>query len=181
MTLEHNKLSRRVFVGSSLALGVGAVFWFSNGNKDKIKVYANNVQVLLQCAYHLFPYSKLGPGAIDLNISSYLSQVLADERIMQEDRHYFLQGATWLEESAHEEFNQSFLNLNSRDKENLLQMISRKRWGENFIYTTLSYIFEALLSSPIYGSNQNEIGWKWLEHQAGFPQPSNKEEITYEI
>lgn len=177
----HNTLSRRVFIGSSLALGAGAVFWLYDKNSRKIKVYANNVQVLLQCAYHLFPQSKLGPGAIDLNISSYLSQVLADERIMEEDRHYFLQGATWLEESAHEKFNHSFLNLSSRDKEKLLQTIARKRWGENFIYATLSYIFEALLSSPIYGSNQNEIGWKWLEHQAGFPQPSTHEEITYEV
>lgn len=181
MTLKHNRLSRRVFVGSSLALGVGTFFWLYSRNNKKIKVYANNEQVLLHCAYHLFPQSKLGPGAIDLNISSYLSQVLVDERIMQEDRHYFLQGATWLEESAYEEFNQSFLNLSSRDKESLLQIISRKRWGENFIYTTLSYIFEALLSSPIYGSNQNEIGWKWLEHQAGFPQPSSKEEIIYDV
>jgi gluconate 2-dehydrogenase gamma chain len=179
--LKYNRLSRRVFIGSSLALGVGTAFWFNSGNNKKIKVHANNVQVLLQCAYHVFPQSKLGPGAMDLNISSYLSQMLVDERIMQEDRHYFLQGATWLEESAHEEFNKSFLNLRKRDKEYLLQMISRKRWGENFIYTTLSYIFEALLSSPVYGSNKNEIGWKWLEHQAGYPQPSSKEEITYEV
>lgn len=179
--MKHNALSRRVFVGSSLALGVGAVFWLYSKNTKKIKVYANNIQVLLQCAYHLFPQSKLGPGAIDLNISSYLSQVLVDERILQDDRHYFLQGATWLEESSHEEFNQSFLNLSKSEKEKLLQSIVRKRWGENFIYTTLSYIFEALLSSPVYGSNQNEIGWKWLEHQAGFPQPSTKEEITYEV
>ncbi len=179
--MQHKILSRRVFVGSSLALGVGVFFWLNSKNDKKIKIHANNIQVLLQCAYHLFPQSRLGPGALDLNISSYLSQVLSDERILQEDRHYFLQGATWLEESAFEEFNQSFLNLNITEKEKLLQTIARKRWGENFIYTTLSYIFEALLSSPVYGSNQNEIGWKWLEHEAGFPQPSSKDEITYEV
>jgi len=161
-------------------MGVGAFFWLNKSN-DEIKIHANNVQVLLQCAYHLFPQSKLGPGAIDLNISSYLSQVLSDERIMEEDRHYFLKGATWLEESSFEEFDQSFLNLRQSDKETLLQTISNKRWGENFISTTLSYIFEALLSSPIYGSNQNEIGWKWLDHQAGFPQPNSNDEISYEV
>ena len=179
--MKGKTFSRRVFVYSTLALGVGAFFLPYTKNDKKITLYANNIQVLLHCAYHLFPHSKLGPGAIDLNISSYLSQVLSDKRIMEEDRHYFLQGATWLEESAHEEFDQSFLNLNKADKEKLLQTIALKRWGENFILTTLSYIFEALLSSPVYGSNKNEIGWKWLEHQAGFPQPSNKDEITYEV
>jgi len=178
--LKRNNLSRRVFIGSSLAIGVGAFFWLNRSDRA-LKIHNNEIQVLLQCAYHLFPQSKLGPGSADLNISSYLSQVLSDERIMEEDRHYFLQGAKWLEESAFEEYNRSFLNLNRSDKEALLQKVATQRWGEYFIETSLTYIFEALLSSPVYGSNKNEIGWKWLEHQAGFPQPKNKDEIRYEV
>ncbi len=178
--MKHKYISRRLFIGSSLAIGVG-VFLSLEKSKQSIKIHGNDVQVLLQCAYHLFPQSKLGPGAMDLNISLYLSQVFGDKRIMEEDRHYFLQGAKWLEESAFEEFESSFLNLSQMDKENLLQKIVQYRWGENFVSTLLTYIFEALLSSPIYGTNKNEIGWKWLGHQAGFPQPQSKDEISYEV
>lgn len=180
MPVKRKHISRRLFIGSSLAIGIGT-FLLLEESKKNIKIHGNDVQVLLQCAYHLFPQSKLGPGAMDLNISSYLAQVLNDERIMQEDRHYFLQGARWLEESAFEEFDRSFLNLDQKDREKLLKKIVQYRWGENFISTSLTYIFEALLSSPVYGSNKNEIGWKWLEHQAGFPQPSKKDEISYEV
>jgi gluconate 2-dehydrogenase gamma chain len=35
----------------------------------------------------------------------------------------------------------------------------------------LYYIFEALLSDPVYGGNPGGIGWQWLEHQPGFPRP----------
>lgn len=174
-------MSRRLFIGSSLALGMGALFYFNKSQSSKIIVFENQIQVLLHSSYHLFPHSKLGPGAIDISISSYLAQVLKDERILEEDRAYFLKGAKWLEESAYEEYDNSFLNLNTLEKENLLQKISKQKWGENFIYTSLSYIFEALLSSPVYGSNKNELGWKWLEHSAGFPQPKFTDEIHYEV
>ncbi len=178
--MKHNTMSRRVFIGSTLAIGIGTLFWFKRRNEN-VKIHANEVQVLLHCAYHLFPQSKLGPGALDLNIAHYLSQVLSDKRILQEDRDYLLKGARWVEESSYEEFDKSFLNLSIPDKERLLQKVSKERWGENFIETILTYIFEALLSSPVYGSNQGEIGWKWLEHQAGFPQPKYIDEINYEV
>jgi gluconate 2-dehydrogenase gamma chain len=73
------------------------------------------------------------------------------------------------------------LNLSSTQKEELMQSIATQRWGENFIHTNLGYVFEALLSAPAYGSNTNEIGWKWLEHNPGFPQPMSKKEIDYAV
>ena len=33
------------------------------------------------------------------------------------------------------------------------------------------YLAEALMLDPVYGGNPDMIGWKWLEHQAGFPRP----------
>ena len=136
---------------------------------------------MLHAAQHLFPHSHLGPGAGELKISSYLSFVLQDERILEEERRRFLQGAAWLEESAFEMFEKSFLNRDKEEKERLMQSIARENWGENFIYTTLGYLFEALLSAPVYGSNIDEIGWKWLAHNPGFPQPMRPEEISYAV
>ena len=66
-------------------------------------------------------------------------------------------------------------------EEALLQEITQKQWCENVFYTCLSYILEALLCSPIYGSNPNEAGWTWLEHNPGFPQPTKVSETVYDI
>jgi gluconate 2-dehydrogenase gamma chain len=38
----------------------------------------------------------------------------------------------------------------------------------------LTFIFEAMISDPIYGFNKDEIGQKWLQHNAGFPRPTKK-------
>jgi len=171
--------TRRAFL-SSIAVGSAALV-MSACSKDKIVVYANSKQVLLQAAFHLYPHSALGIGAIDLHISSYMNFIFEDERIMQEDKDYFLKGATWLEETSFEEFDKSFLNLKKDEKEELFEFITTKRWGENFVHICLTYIFEAMASAPIYGSNENEIGWKFLNHNPGFPQPKTLKEITYAV
>jgi len=180
--LQKETLTRRLFIGGSLAIGVGA-FILIRKNKKKIDVslFAKDTQVLLHTAYHLFPQSKMAPSAKDLHISSYLVFVLEDERILKEDRDYLLKGAFWLEESAFEMFDRSFLQLNQEKKEELLQDVATYRWGENFIYTTMTYIFEALVSAPVYGSNRDEIGWKYLNHNPGFPQPKTLKEISYDL
>ena len=169
-----------MFMGTTLTLGIGTIFYL-NRTLLKTKFYANEVQVILYASYYLFPDSKIGPSAMDLQISNYLAGVFADKRLFQEDKDYFIKGGRWLEESSYEEFSKSFLNLDNLEKEKLIAKISKERWGENFIYTCLNYIFEAMLSAPIYGSNIDKIGWKWLEHDPGFPQPLKKEDISYEV
>jgi len=178
--LKKASLPRRAFLGTSLLFGAGGILWIQNQGK-KTGLYANETQVLLTVSYHLFPNSALGPSAKELHIASYLAYVLQDKRIMKDDRDFFLKGAYWLEESSFEHYDSSFLNLSTNNKEALLQRLIQDRWAERFIYTCLGYIFEALLSAPVYGSNLNEIGWKWLEHNPGFPQPKFIQETIYEI
>ncbi len=173
---------RRLLLATPFVIGAAALFSFYQKEKTPLtQLYAKETQVLLHLAYHLYPHSALGPGSVDLHISGYLHNVLSDTRIMQEDRDYFKKGAFWLEESSFEVYEQSFLNLSTEQKEELLKDVSKKQWARTLIYTCLSYIFEALLSAPVYGSNLGEIGWKWLEHNPGFPQPTTIEEIRYEV
>jgi len=179
--LKSRALTRRVFLGATLAAGAGAFLYFNAKRPSKTGFYANEMQVVLHVSYHLFPHSKLGPGAVDLHVSNYLINVFRDNRLLKEENERFLKGAFWVEESSFEIYNKSFLNLSSTEKEKLLQSVTRDRWGENFVYTCLNYIFEALLSSPLYGSNPKEVGWTWLQHDPGFPQPINLEDISYEV
>ncbi len=173
-------INRRRVLGSALLVGIGAFYGLSV-QRDVVRIYAKETQVLLHLAYHLFPHSQIGPGSVDLHIAGYLHFVLNDKRIMKEDKDYFLKGGYWLEESAYEVYEASFINLNKEQKESLLQRVVTERWAENLIYTSLTYIFEALLSAPVYGSNIDSIGWDWLEHNPGFPQPKSIDEIRYEL
>ena len=180
--MKRKSLKRRVFIGGTLALGIGGFLFASKPNKKlDVSLFAKDTQVLLHTAYHLFPDSKSAPSAKDLHIASYLAFVLQDERIMKEDRDYLLKGAYWLEESAFESYDKSFLALSKTEKEELLQDIAAQRWGENYIRACLTYIFEAMVSAPIYGSNLNERGWKYLGHNPGFPQPQTEKEIAYDL
>ena len=59
----------------------------------------------------------------------------------------------------------------SIERQKLLKDIATTSWGESFIADNLKFIFEAMLGDPIYGSNKDESGWRWLEHKAGLPRP----------
>ena len=49
----------------------------------------------------------------------------------------------------------------------LRYLADETRWGRAWLSLLLYYIFEALLSDPVYGGNPDGIGWQWLEHQPG--------------
>lgn len=170
------KLNRRHFFSLSLVALAGVTYYF---NGKKVTLFDDKVQTILATAYHLYPSSPLGFGIQELNLSSYLAFVLADERIAKEDRDYLLRGGIWIEEEAVLEYKKSFLLLKSSEKERLLQKIITFEWGENYLNYLLTYIFEAIFSAPIYGSNVDQIGWQWSGHKPGFPQPKKPEDIIY--
>ena len=107
-----------------------------------------------------------------LNVIGYFKGVINDTRIDIESRHYLINGARWLDESADEAYNKSFIALNHDERETLLKKISMLRWGDNWLYQMSAYYFEAALSDPIYGGNVDGVGWKWLAFEPGFPRPN---------
>ena len=171
------KLNRRHFFSLSLVATVSAVYYFKG---KKVTLFDDKTQIILATAYHLYPVSALGFGIKELNLASYLAFVLADERIAKEDRDYLLRGGVWIEEEAIKDYKKSFLRLTKSDKERLLQKFITFEWGENYINYLFTYIFEAIFSAPIYGSNIEKIGWQWSGHNPGFPQPKKAENIIYE-
>ena len=107
-----------------------------------------------------------------LNTLGYFKAVLTDERIAITSRDYLVKGATWLDETAYEEYDTAFIKLSLTEKEALLQKVSMLRWGDNWLYKMMGYYFEAVFSDPIYGSNVEKVGWKWLDFHPGFPRPN---------
>jgi gluconate 2-dehydrogenase gamma chain len=120
----------------------------------------------------LFPADADGPGAQEIRAAAYLFRAMQLPRFPAEEREFILQGPGWLNELAQQSAQRPFERLDPPQQDRLLHQVAGSRAGENWLSLLLLYIFEALLTNPIYGGNPDGIGWRWLEHDPGFPQPT---------
>jgi len=174
-------LSRRAFVlRSSAAVAVSAAFSGLplvlgdelNHEPGFTTLSEKQHKLLLAVQEHLFPKGADSPGAEDINALAFLQFVIAQVDFDADSRNFIINGTQSLEESSMERFDLSFTELDFTRKERLLRYLAdHTRWGKNWLSLLLYYIFEALLSDPVYGGNPDGVGWKWLEHQPGFPRP----------
>ncbi len=129
-------------------------------------------QALRAVQEHLFPSEADSPGAVDINASAYLETAITAPGIDPDTRNTIVNGIGRLQDASRERFDVPFNSLNHEQREQLLRYLADKtRWGRAWLSLLMYYLFEALLSDPVYGGNPGEIGWKWLRHQPGFPRP----------
>ncbi len=121
---------------------------------------------------HLLPSEDHAPGAKDIHATSYLKNLVTGHAIGEEERNFITSGPGWLNDLAMQQHKAVFVRLTENQQTDLLQQIARTSAGEDWLAMLLTYIFEALLSSPIYGGNPGAIGWQWLQHDPGFPLPA---------
>lgn len=171
-------VSRRTFLARMAGVSVAALFPLTaagaiQGNEEtqEIILTAPQREVLDAVQVHLFPSEPGSPGAREINALTYLEGVLRDAEIDREERQFIRNGVGWLEDLVKDSPGKTFSGLNATQREKMLRKIEQSRAGENWLATLLLYLFEALLSDPVYGGNPNGIGWQWLEHQPGFPRP----------
>ena len=173
---QANPVSRRHFLQGISALSAGMLLSLSTRAKTQSRTASIPQQApwptIAAVQEHLFPAEINSPGAGDIHAASYLKNLLDDELHEQDERNFILNGPTWLNELAKKDYKNPFTRLDKIQREQLLQRIARSEAGENWLSLLLMYIFEALLSSPVYGGNPDGIGWRWLEHNPGFPQPT---------
>lgn len=174
---QANPVSRRHFIQGMSAITAGMLLPVSTKAKTQPRTAARPQQApwptLAAVQQHLFPSEADSPGASDINATSYLKNLIEDAGHDKDERDFILNGPTWLNELAKTEYEKPFTQLDATQREQLLQRIAGSEAGENWLSLLLVYIFEALLSSPIYGGNPDGVGWRWLEHNPGFPQPTN--------
>ncbi len=121
---------------------------------------------------HLLPSEDHAPGAKEIHATSYLKNLVSQHGLSEEERNFITSGPGWLNELAMQQHKAVFVRLTENQQANLLQQIAGTSAGEDWLAMLLTYIFEALLSSPVYGGNPEAIGWKWLQHDPGFPLPA---------
>ncbi len=174
---QANPVTRRHFLQGMSALSAGMLLpvntWAKSQSLDTNTPQEEPWPTIVAVQNHLFPSEPDSPGAGDVHAASYLKNVLDDKQHEQDERNFILNGPGWLNDLATKDFHKPFTQLNETQREQLLQRIAHSQAGENWLSLLLMYIFEALLSSPVYGGNPGGIGWRWLEHNPGFPQPTS--------
>jgi len=154
--------SRRTFLKTTFLSS--AVIVMSGG---KLFGATSSLQTLSIVQNDLFPHAKL----LGANASAYISVIFHHSLVSDSDKQYLRNGVQWLNEEAVKEYKKQYTQLRPQERQNILKIISKHRWGENWIETVMTYIVEAMLGDPIYGINKNEAGWKWLNHESGLPRP----------
>jgi len=127
----------------------------------------------LQSVYmRLFPDDGDGPSADDLNVLTYLEWAMTDPKnIADGDPQFIIKGLGWLNQYTHDKLGKNFVDLDAETQDEFLANTAKSDAGRNWMSILTYYLIEALTLDPYYGGNTNQIGWKWLEHQGGFPQP----------
>ncbi|VAW66134.1 hypothetical protein MNBD_GAMMA08-2388 [hydrothermal vent metagenome] len=146
--------------------------------KDTDLVYKNLSDPWLTLASvqeHLFPADDTSPGAKDIFALRYLQSTLSAPNADKEDVDFIYQGVGWLNDLSTTMHKNKFIKLNSDEKEKVLRKIETSRAGNRWLSSMMTYLIEALLSDPVYGGNKDQKGWKWLEHQPGFPLPTTQQ------
>jgi len=173
--LKHlqKKISRRKFLAGMLMTGAAASAMPSLVlSAPKYSTQKEPWTTILIVEDHLFPADGNGPSARDINSIAYLQAVMSLDDMDKEEYKFIHQGVGWLNDLAKETHHHAFVALQYQQREQLLHKIATTQAGENWLSVLLFYIFEALLADPVYGGNPDGIGWRWLEHQPGFPRPS---------
>ncbi|MEN8205504.1 MAG: gluconate 2-dehydrogenase subunit 3 family protein [Pseudomonadota bacterium] len=128
-------------------------------------------KTLAKVQQHMFPATMDTPGASDIQATVYLRNTIENPAADGDDREFVFNGVGWLNELTQDQYQQSFTALDEQQRENVLRKIEQSQAGRNWLSLLLTYLLEALLADPVYGGNPDGIGWKWLEHQPGYPAP----------
>ena len=161
-----------VFAGS-ITFGSLLSFYYKSSQQSH-PFSKSEDRILQEVQEHLFPRSNDSLGASDVNALNYLHFVLTDPDIDEDNKILLIKGIGWLEEECQTTFTKSFIDLSLIEKDKIFHIIEDSNWGYRWLSLNLIYIFEALLSDPIYSGNPDEIGWKWLEHTPGSPRPTSE-------
>ena len=170
-------LSRREFI--SILAAATAVYPLSGlaesrSNKTAFKTYKEPWLTLSVVQQHLFPAETHSPtsiGASDIHALEYLRATMKAPDFDDDEKKRIHQGVAWLNDLSKQQYSKKFIQLDNDSKEKILRRIEGSRAGERWLSTLLTYLLEALLTDPVYGGNPNGVGWKWLQHQPGFPRP----------
>lgn len=179
-----NKVSRSLFIKTMFtgALALQLPFVFSCNNQEikeftvmvDDKLYQINTEDLRLVLDILLPDSEEGPGALAIKADIYFMWLVADNRVDIYRRTKLISGIKQISELAEKDFSKPMQKMSQPELEELIKIVSSTTWGEKTLSLAMTVCFEAMFANPVYGSNPDFIGWKWLNFNGGIPQPTKK-------
>ena len=171
------QLTRKQFIASMVSASIVSQLPFKKSFASVVQenegfLSVGQKEIVQSVQEILFPADENGPGASEINAYEYLVWVMTDPLKDPAEVKYFKNGIGWIEESANEIFSKKYIELNEEEKQELISTVSKENWGESWLSVLLTFIFEALLSDPLYGGNPESIGWQWLDYKNGLPRPT---------
>jgi gluconate 2-dehydrogenase gamma chain len=175
--ISRRKFIRRTALLGSLALSYPAAALAELRLAKGEQVTANWLhnpawQTLAAVQEVLFPAGENIPGAADIGATVYLHTAIENPNADGEDKDFIFKGIGWLDDLTQERHKKTFVQLSAVQQDEVIQQIVKSRAGRNWVSMLLTYTLEALLADPVYGGNKNQAGWKWLQHQPGYPAPT---------
>lgn len=168
---EKMLISRREFISILSSLPALTPLSLLANNQTSTAYIKEPWLTLSEVQQHLFPQEKSSIGARDIQALEYLRATMNAPDFDNDEKKLIHNGVSWLNDLSKQTYTKVFVRLDDNSKEKILRRIEGSRAGERWLSTLLTYLLEALVTDPVYGGNPNGIGWKWLQHQPGFPRP----------
>ncbi len=169
-------MKRRQFIKQTTAFPLLTSFITKSNATPTLEEPWQTIDAIQQ---HLFPKQANIPDARAIQALTYLQHNLL-HAYSKEEQQFIKNGSQWINQIAEEKYKSHFIKLTTTEKEQLLLQIAQSDAGERWLYIILRNITEALVCNPVYDGNPAGIGWKWLQHQPGFPL-ADKNHLWYQI
>ena len=127
----------------------------------------NHLEVLDEVLEIVFPKTSTMPSAKEFKALNYLVQNISHKTFDNDDKVLITDGTKDFLSAFPE-----FLTLNKKEKNELIfSVIKENDYAKSWVSKIAYYGIEALFSDPIYGGNFEQIGWKSINHNIGYPRP----------
>jgi len=180
--MQENK--RRQFIKTMIiggtAIQIPFIYSCNSGDLNTIKVtiedhiYNIDIQLFQEIVNILFPKSSIAPSAKELKTDIYYIWLLNDSRLKPKKRHYLAANLSEIDKYCKENYKNKLIDLELNKRKEALKKISLTSWGENYLSSLMTIILESMFANPVYKSNPENIGWKWINFSGGYPQPNKK-------
>jgi len=155
-----------------MALSRRDFLWFASMLTPLSTLYGKSVRLSLfpligSVTQHLFPDTKGFPREAVLAIPSFILSTLFHSRYDAEIRHFILKGFERLSFGT----GGHFVLWSRERREDYLRQLEQEEEGKMWLKQLLILCFESLLSDPIYGGNQEALGWRMFQIEGGKPRP----------
>ena len=159
-------MKRRNFIKFSTL----SIFLFSKQTLVAKTISSNDLLLLDNVYKVLFPKTQQMPSAKEFGATKYLLENIDHKSFLDYDKNLIIQGSKDFSSSF-----PNFLNLSQiKQKELIYSIVNSNDYAQTWLSKLVYFGIEALFSDPIYGGNSNQIGWKSINHNIGYPRPKKR-------